>query len=82
MLLSAVAFPRHTLGRRRVMQLEALSSLTMRVLLVGSPKPHVNCKHGARMRRGDFERAYDDDLLLEHACSTACSLVRSFSLRR
>jgi hypothetical protein len=55
-----------------------LQSLTMRVFLVDSPKPHVNCKHGARMRRVDFERVHDDDLLLEHACPTACSLVRSF----
>lgn len=53
-------------------------SLTMRVFLVDSPKLHVNCKHGARMRRVDFERVHDDDLLLEHACPTACSLVRSF----
>lgn len=30
------------------------------------------------MKRGDLGRVYDDDLLLEHACSTACSLVRSF----
>lgn len=34
------------------------------------------------MKRVDFERVYDDDLLLEHACSTARGLVRSFPLRR
>jgi hypothetical protein len=34
------------------------------------------------MKRVDYERAYDEDLLLEHACPTVCSLVRSFSLRR
>lgn len=81
MLLSAVAL--ETLaGKASSDATKAFQSLTMRVFLVDLPKPHVDCKHGARMKKVDFERAYDDDLLLEQACPTACSLVRSFSLRR